>query len=68
LERAKDHFEENVTLKRLFPLDILEAHPSAALPLSGFLSMLPAMRIRQLQHFFLAALRSYIGNIDLERP
>jgi cytochrome P450/NADPH-cytochrome P450 reductase len=47
LDLTGDEFDEKVTLKRLSPLDILEAHPSATLPLSSFLSMLPAMRIRQ---------------------
>jgi cytochrome P450 / NADPH-cytochrome P450 reductase len=36
-----------VTLKRLSVLDILEEFPSAALPLSDFLAMLPPMRVRQ---------------------
>jgi cytochrome P450/NADPH-cytochrome P450 reductase len=40
-------FEVEVGEKRLSPLDILEKYPSAALPLSSFLVMLPPMRIRQ---------------------
>ena len=35
------------TLKRASPLDLLETYPTAALPFSSFLSMLPPMRIRQ---------------------
>lgn len=32
---------------RLSALDLLESHPSVALPLGVFLAMLPSMRVRQ---------------------
>ncbi|KFZ01289.1 hypothetical protein V500_00823 [Pseudogymnoascus sp. VKM F-4518 (FW-2643)] len=47
LRMAGPDFEAQVGLKRLSPLDILEAFPAAALPLADFLAMLPPMRIRQ---------------------
>jgi cytochrome P450/NADPH-cytochrome P450 reductase len=47
LRLAGPDFETKVGPKRLSPLDLLEAYPSAALPLSDFLAMLPPMRIRQ---------------------
>lgn len=47
LQLAGPDFDAEVGAKRLSPLDILEKYPSAALPLSSFLAMLPPMRIRQ---------------------
>lgn len=47
LRLANEDFETAILSSRLSPLDILEAHPTAALPLSAFLAMLPPMRIRQ---------------------
>lgn len=47
LQLAGPDFDTEVGAKRLSPLDILEIYPSAALPLSSFLAMLPPMRIRQ---------------------
>ncbi|TID25135.1 fatty acid hydroxylase [Venturia nashicola] len=47
LQLAGPDFDEEVGAKRLSPLDILEQYPTAALPLSSFLAMLPPMRIRQ---------------------
>lgn len=46
-QQAGADFEKAISLKRVSPLDILEAHPAAALPLASFLEMLPPMRIRQ---------------------
>ncbi|KIJ52218.1 hypothetical protein M422DRAFT_243823 [Sphaerobolus stellatus SS14] len=42
-----DHFKENVIDKHLSVLDVLELYPQIDISLSSFLSLLPAMRIRQ---------------------
>lgn len=47
LKLAGPDFDTEIGEKRLSPLDILEKYPTAALPLSSFLTMLPPMRIRQ---------------------
>lgn len=47
LRLAGPDFHTEIGEKRLSPLDILETYPTAALPLSSFLAMLPPMRIRQ---------------------
>lgn len=42
-----DSYKDTVHAKRLSVFDILVAHPSVKVPLNVFLTMLPAMRIRQ---------------------
>jgi cytochrome P450 / NADPH-cytochrome P450 reductase len=44
---AEDDFHEEITVKRVSVLDLLERFPSAQLPLGAFLKMLPPMRVRQ---------------------
>ncbi|KAI0365331.1 fatty acid hydroxylase [Pilatotrama ljubarskyi] len=47
LQTLSENYAENVFMKRLSVLDILEALPDIVLPLPMFLEMLPSMRIRQ---------------------
>ncbi|KAI0629781.1 fatty acid hydroxylase [Trametes polyzona] len=47
LQALASNYAENVFKTRLSVLDILEENPDIDLPLSTFLQMLPAMRIRQ---------------------
>ncbi|KAL3421663.1 bifunctional P-450/NADPH-P450 reductase [Phlyctema vagabunda] len=44
---AGPKFEEDISKKRLSPLDVIEKYPSANLTFADFLGMLPPMRIRQ---------------------
>ncbi|KAF9872273.1 bifunctional P-450/NADPH-P450 reductase [Colletotrichum karsti] len=49
LERlaGDEHYHEQVTLKRVTVLDLLERFPEIELPFGAFLGMLPPMRVRQ---------------------
>jgi cytochrome P450 / NADPH-cytochrome P450 reductase len=42
-----DDYYEQVTMKRVSVLDLLEEFPSIVLPIASFLAMLPPMRVRQ---------------------
>ncbi|GKU22337.1 unnamed protein product [Fusarium langsethiae] len=44
---AGDDYAGEISSKRVSVLDLLERHPSIALPIGVFLSMLPPMRVRQ---------------------
>ncbi|CCM04514.1 uncharacterized protein FIBRA_06695 [Fibroporia radiculosa] len=47
LQALSSSYSEQVLLKRLSVLDIIEDHPKIALPFETYLQMLPSMRIRQ---------------------
>ncbi|KAH8426866.1 bifunctional cytochrome P450/NADPH--P450 reductase [Aspergillus melleus] len=47
LASSPTRFSEEISKKRLSPLDILMRYPSVNLPIGDFLAMLPPMRVRQ---------------------
>ncbi|GJN72481.1 hypothetical protein PLICBS_006554 [Purpureocillium lilacinum] len=44
---ASEDYHENITVKRISILDLLEQFPTISLPLGSYLGMLPPMRVRQ---------------------
>ncbi len=44
---AGEDYHENITVKRISILDLLEQFPTIALPFGSYLGMLPPMRVRQ---------------------
>jgi cytochrome P450/NADPH-cytochrome P450 reductase len=47
LQQLIKSYAENIALKRISVLDLLELHPGISLPFAHFLALLPPMRVRQ---------------------